>query len=137
MNVNVQDITDRTEEAFKGAAIINNNQPAETDFEENFLNKKASKIMGCDVIGCIHKDESSEVTHGIQQICFTTIIGNFTRSPEINMEDVKGATERPRENKFTVTGHSSIGGNAVGALKDPAGDIFAAVRPEKPKANAV
>jgi hypothetical protein len=96
------------------------------------LDKQASEIVSSDVVGGINKDKAGEITHGVHKISLATIIGNVTGSPEIHMKDVERATEGPRKNEFAVTGDRTIGSDAMRALEDPIGDIFAAVWPEKP-----
>ena len=83
--------------------------------------------MGGDVGGYIGNDKTGEIAHGVHQVRLTTVVGNFPRSPEVNMEDVEGATKGPREDEFAVTGNSAVGGETVWALKDPGGNIFTAV----------
>ena len=83
MDVNVQDIADRAEETFEGAAVINNNQTTETNFQKNFLDKKTREILSGNVVGSIGNDKASEVTHGIHQVCLSSIVSNVTGGPEI------------------------------------------------------
>jgi hypothetical protein len=90
-----------------------------------------------DVAGGVDKNESGEVAHSVEKISFTTIVSDVARHPKVNMQDVERAAEGPGEDEFAVARDSAIGGDAVGTLKDPIGDIFAAVRPEEAKANAM
>jgi hypothetical protein len=99
------------------------------------LNKKASEIMGSDVVGGVDEDKSGEVAHGIHEVGFATVIGDLSRSPEIDVEDAEGAAEGPaegpREDEFTVASDGTVGSDAMRALKDPRSDILATVRPKE------
>ena len=53
------------------------------------------------------------------------------------MKYVEGATQGPREDELTVAGNSSIGSNTVWALEHPVLNIFSALRPKEPEADAV
>ena len=65
------------------------------------------------------------------------MICNHARSPEIDMEDVKGAAERPWKDWITVAHDCAIESDAMRALKDPIGDIFAAMRPKESETDMV
>ncbi len=65
VNVNAQDIADRTKKAFESAAIIHYNQTTEANFQKNFLEKKAGEILSGNVVGGIGNDKTSEITHGV------------------------------------------------------------------------
>jgi hypothetical protein len=66
MEGDVEEKANLFEEAFKGAAIVDNDNAAETNFEEHILNKKTSKVMGGDVASGGDQDKSGEITHGVQ-----------------------------------------------------------------------
>jgi hypothetical protein len=93
--------------------------------------------MGSDVVSGIDKDKTSEIAHGIQKIGFAAIVGDVARGPKIKMKNVKWTTERPREDEFAVACDSAVGSDAMGALEDPVGNIFATERPEETKTNAM
>jgi hypothetical protein len=96
------------------------------------LNKKASEVMGSDVVlGGVDEDKSGEVAHGIHEVGLATVIGYLARSPEIDVEDVEGAAEGPREDEFTVARDGTVGSDAMSALKDPRSNVFATVRPKE------
>jgi hypothetical protein len=101
------------------------------------LNQETSKIMGSDVVGGVDKHKTGEVAHGIQEVSVAAVIGNFARSPKINMENVKWAAERPREDELAVASDSAVGSDAMRALEDPISDIFATEGPKEPKTNAM
>jgi hypothetical protein len=71
--------------------------------------------MGGGVTGGINKDESSKIAHRVHEIGFATIIGNLARVPKIDVEDVKGATERPRKDELAVASNGAVGSDAMGA----------------------
>jgi hypothetical protein len=137
MNINVEDGANSLEEAFESAAVIDNDQPAETDFQKDFLDEKTSEIMSSDVVSGIDKYKPSEVAHSIHEISLATVIGDVSRSPEIDVEDVERAAKGPREDEFTVASDGSVGSDAMRALKDPRSDILATVRPKEAEANAM
>ena len=93
--------------------------------------------MSGNVVGGVDKNEAREVTHGVHQVCLPSVIGNVTWCPEVDVDDVEGATEWPGKNKFAVTSDGTIGSDAVRALEYPTGDVFATMRPEKTEADAV
>jgi hypothetical protein len=72
--------------------------------------------MGSGVAGGINEDESSKVAHRVHEIGFATIVGNLARGPKLNMEDIKGATERPRKDELAVASDGAVGSDAMGAL---------------------
>ena len=125
------------EEAFESAAVIDNKETTETNFQKNFLDEEAGEIMGSDVVGGIYQNESGEIAHSIHEVSVPAIIGNITGCPEIDVEDVERATEGPRKNELAVAGDRSVGRDAVGTLKNPIGNILATVRPEESKTNPV
>jgi hypothetical protein len=53
--------------------------------------------MGSDVVGGVDEDKSGKVAHGIHEVGLATVIGDLSRSPEIDVEDVEGAAEGPAE----------------------------------------
>jgi hypothetical protein len=124
-------------EALESTAIVDDDETTEADLQKDFLDEQTSKIVGSDVAGGVNKNEPGKIAHSVQEISFSTIISDVARRPKINMEDVKGATEGPRENELTVASDSAIGGDAMGTLKNPAGDVLATQRPEEAKANAM
>jgi hypothetical protein len=101
------------------------------------LNKETGEVMSSDVVSSIDKHETSQVAHGVQQISVATIIGNIARGPKIDMENVKGAAEGPREDKFTVASDGAVHGDAVRALKHPIGNVFTTLWPEESEADAM
>jgi hypothetical protein len=122
---------------FEGASVIHNNESTETDFQKDFLNKQASEIVGGDVIGSIDENKPGEITHNVHEISFATIISDVAGSPEIDVKNIKRTAKRPRKDELAVAGNRTIGSNAVRALENPSGDVLPAIRPEKPKTNAV
>jgi hypothetical protein len=90
-----------------------------------------------DVAGGVGKNESGEVAHSVEKTGFTTIVSDVDRRPKVDMQDAERAAEGPGEDEFAVARDSAIGGDAVGILKDPIGDILAALRLEEAKANAM
>jgi hypothetical protein len=137
MDAYIQNRTDRLEQALEGTAVVDDDETTETDFQEDFLDEETGEIMGGGVTGGINEDESSEVAHRVHEISFATIVGNLARGPKIDMEDIKGATERPRKDELAVASDGAVRGDAVGALQHPSGDIFATEWPEEPKADAM
>jgi hypothetical protein len=93
--------------------------------------------MGGGVTGGINEDESSKVAHRVHEIGFATIVGNLARGPKIDVEDIKGATERPRKDELAVASDGAVGSDTMGALQHPSCDILAAEWPEEPEADAV
>jgi hypothetical protein len=75
--------------------------------------------MSSSIVSGSDENKAGEVTHGIHEIGLATVICDFTRSPEVHMNNVKGAAERPREDELAVMGDGAIGGDAVRALKNP------------------
>ena len=125
------------EEAFEGATVVNNDEAAEPDFEKNVLDEEPGKIMCGDVIRGGDQNEAGQVAHSVHEVGFTAVVGDFTGGPEVDMQDIKGAAERPRENKLTVAGNRSISGDAVRALEAPVCDVLAAARPKEAEADAM
>ena len=93
--------------------------------------------MGSDVVSGIDKDKTSEIAHGIQKIGFAAIVGDVARGPKVKMKNIKWTTKRPGEDELAVACNSAIGSDAMRALEDPVGNIFAAERPEETKTNAM
>ena len=63
----------------------------------------------------------------LMRCIFCTANFDLARSPEIDTEDAKGATERSGKDELAVVGASIIGSNATRrVLKEPVGDVFAA-----------
>ena len=93
--------------------------------------------MRSGVISGGDKYESCEVAHGVHEISFAAVVGNIARSPEIDMEDIEWAAEGPREDELAVAGDGAVGSDAVRALKDPIGDIFATQRPKEAETDTV
>jgi hypothetical protein len=93
--------------------------------------------MGSGVTGGINEDESSKIAHRVHEIGFATIVGNLARGPKIDVEDIKGATERPRKDELAVASDGAVGSDTMGALQHPSCDILAAEWPEEPEADAV
>ena len=137
MKVNGKSGADSLEESFKSAAVLNNNQTAESDLQEDFLDKETSKIMSCNVVSGIDNDKTGEIAHNIHEVGFTTVIHNFAGLPKIDMKDVERAAEGPREDKLTVTSNRTIGSETVMTFEAPIGDDFPTMGPKEPKADAV
>ena len=93
--------------------------------------------MGGDVVGGVDKHKTGEVAHGIQEISVAAVIGNLARSPKINMENVKRAAERPREDELAVASDSAVGSDAMRTLENPISNVLATEGPEEPKTNAM
>jgi hypothetical protein len=101
------------------------------------LNEDAGQVVRGDVVSSGNEDKASEVAHSIHEIGLAAIIGDITGSPKIDVKDVERAAKWPGKDELTVAGDSAIGGDAVRALKDPIGDVFAAVGPKESEADAV
>ena len=93
--------------------------------------------MRCDIGGGCYQNEPCQITHCIQEVGFATIVGDVTRGPEVDMEDVEGATERPGKDEFAVAGDGPVSSNAMWALETPVGDILATVGPKEAETNAM
>jgi hypothetical protein len=137
MNINVEDRANSLEEAFESTAIVDDDQSAEADFEKDFLDEKTSEVMSSDVVGGVDKYKPSEVAHGIHEVGLATVVGDVSRGPEIDMENIKGAAEGPRENEFAVASDGAVGSDAVRALQYPGSDILATVGPEESETNTM
>jgi hypothetical protein len=135
--VNGENGTDFKEKAFESAAVINHNQATETDFQKDILDKEASKVMGSDIVGGSDHDKAGEVAHDVHEVGFAAIVFEFTGGPQIDVQNIEWAAEGPRENELAVTGDGPVGGKAVGALEAPVSNIFAAMGPEEPEADAM
>jgi hypothetical protein len=101
------------------------------------LDKKASKIVSSNVVSCVDKNKTSKIAHGVQEICFATIVGNFAGSPKIDMQDIERAAKGPRKDEFTVAGDGAVGSDAVWTLKNPIGNVFTIEGPEEPESDAM
>ena len=137
MDIDIEDVADFLEETFEGAAVVDDDQAAEADFQKNILDEEASEIVGADIVGGSDEDEAGEITHGIHQICFATVVCDFARSPEIDVEDIEGAAEGPGEDELAVAGDSAVGSDTVRAAENPFGNVFAAMRPKEAEADAM
>jgi hypothetical protein len=137
VNIDAEDIADGDEKAFEIAAIIDNNETAETDLQQDFLNKETCKIMSSDVVSSVDKHEASQVTHGVQQISVATVIGDVAGGPKIDMKNVKWTAKGPGEDEFAVASDGAVHGDAMRALKHPVGNVFATLWPEESEADAV
>ena len=93
--------------------------------------------MGGNIVGSGDNDKPGQVAHDVEEVRFTTVVGNVTRGPQINMKNIERAAERPGEYELTVTGHGTVGGNALRASEDPGSDVLPTERPEKSEADAV
>jgi hypothetical protein len=125
MNINIQNRANRLEKAFESTAVIDDDQAAETNFQKDFLNEKTSEIMSGDVASSgIDEDKTSEIAHGIHEAGLATVVGNVSRSPEIDVEDAEGTAERPRKDKLAVASNGAVGGDTVGTLQHPSGIIM-------------
>jgi hypothetical protein len=91
MEIDSKDGADFFEKAFEGAAVVDDDQTAETDLEKDILDKQASKIVRRDIIGSSDKYEPCEVTHGVHKIRLAAIIGDLARGPKVDMKDIEGA----------------------------------------------
>ena len=137
MKVNGKSSANSLEESFKSATVINDNQTAESNLQEDFLDKETSKIMSCNVVSGIDNDKTCEIAHNIHEVGFTTVIRNFARLPKIDMKDVERAAEGPRENKLTVASNRTIGSEIVRTFEAPIRNDFSTMRPKESKADAV
>ena len=93
--------------------------------------------MSSNVVSGIDKNKTSEVTHGVQKVCFSAVVGNVTRDPEIDVQNIVRAAKWPRENELAVAGDGAVRSDAVRALKNPLGDVFADEMPEEPESDAM
>jgi hypothetical protein len=93
--------------------------------------------MSSGIVSGSDKDKTGEITHRIHEIGLATVICNITRGPEIDVENVEGAAEGPREDELAVAGDGAVGSDAVRALKNPGGDVFATEGPKETEADAV
>jgi hypothetical protein len=137
MEIDAENGADFFKKAFESTAVVNNNETAEADFEEDVLDEETGEVVRSGVVSGSDENKSGEVTHGVHEVCLAAVVGNIARSPEIDIEDVERAAEGPGKDELAVAGDGAVGGNAVRALKDPIGDIFAAEGPEEAEANAV
>jgi hypothetical protein len=137
MKVNGKSSADSLEEAFKSAAVINDNQSAESDLQKDFLDKETSKIMSCNVVSGIDNDKTGEITHNIHEVGVTTVIRNFARLPKIDMKDVKRAAKGPREEKLTVMSNRTIGSETMRTFEAPISNNFPTMGPKEPKTDTV
>jgi hypothetical protein len=135
--VNGENGTDFKEKAFESAAVVNHDQATETNFQEDILDKQASKVVGRDIVGGSDHDKTGEVTHDVHEVSFVAIVFGFARGPQIDVQNIEWAAEGPRENKLAITGNGPVGGKAVGALEAPVSNVFAAVGPEETEADAM
>ena len=97
MEVDVQNTTDVLEQAFESAAIVDDDQATESNFEENILDEETGEVVSGGVVSGSNKDESCEITHGIHKVGLATVICNFSWGPKIDVENVEGAAEGPRK----------------------------------------
>ncbi len=93
--------------------------------------------MSSNVVSGIDKNKTSKVAHGVQKVCFSAIVGNVTRGPEIDVQNIERAAKGPRENELAVAGDGAVGSDAVWTLKNPIGNIFTIERPEKPESDTM
>jgi hypothetical protein len=137
MEIDIEDRADFFEETFEGATVVDDNQTAEADFQKNILDKEAGKIVSSGVVSGSDEYKTGEITHGVHEVGLAAVVLDFARSPEIDMEDVEGAAEGPGEDELAVAGDGAVGGDAVRALKDPIGNIFATERPKEAETDAM
>jgi hypothetical protein len=65
------------------------------------------------------------------------VVFYFSWSPEVDMQNIKWAAERPRKDKFAVAGDGTVRGNAVRAGAAPSSDIGATNRPKESEPDAM
>ena len=80
------------------------------------MDKETGKVVRRDIISRCDKDKPGEVAHGVHQISFSSIVSDLAWCPEIDVENVERAAERPRKDELAVAGDSSIGSDAMRAL---------------------
>ena len=51
--------------------------------------------MSCNVVSSVDNDKTSEITHDIHEIGFTTVVFDGARLPKVDMEDLEWAAEGP------------------------------------------
>jgi hypothetical protein len=74
--------------------------------------------MSRDVVRGIDKDKTGEVAHDIQKTSIPAAIGDLTRSPKINMKNVKWTAWRPREDELAVASNSAAGSDTIGGIEE-------------------
>jgi hypothetical protein len=81
MMLNVEQLTDFSKETLETTAIVDDNEAAESNLEEDFLNKEAREIMGGDIVSSSDKNKTGKVTHGVHQVSFAAVVGDIARRP--------------------------------------------------------
>lgn len=139
VNHDVQNGADRLEETIESSAIINNDKTAKANFQKHDLDQQTTKVMGGDVVGGSDKDETGEITHGVQKTCLAAVVSNFARGPEVNMKDAERAAEGPRKDKLAVACNGAIRSNAMWAVTNPIpiGHIFVTEGPKELEADTI
>lgn len=98
------------EEAAKSAAGVDNYRISETDFEEKLLHEDMGEIDGGNVRDAFSEHHTSEIAHGGENVGGAVDeVGGVTGLPKIDMENVKWATDGPREQELAVAADSSVG----------------------------
>ena len=137
MKFDTKERTKFFEEAFEGAAMVDDNQAAKPDFQKNVSDQRVSKVMGGGVIGGSDENKAGEITRGTHKMSLAATISNLARGPDVNVEDTAGTAEGPGKDELAVANDSSIGSNAVRALEDPTRDVISANRPKEAETDAV
>jgi hypothetical protein len=137
VDIDIQDATDFFEKTFKSAAVVDDDQAAEADFQKNVLDEETSEIVSSGIIRGGDEDKAGKVAHGIHKVRFATVVGDLARGPEIDVKNVEGAAKGPRKDKLAVAGDSSVRSDAVRALKHPVSNVFTAARPEEAEADSM
>jgi hypothetical protein len=71
--------------AFESTAIVDDDEAAKANFEEDFLHEQPSKIRGGDIGGSGNKNKTSKVAHNVEEVCVATVIGDVAGCPEVNV----------------------------------------------------
>jgi hypothetical protein len=86
------------EEAAKSAAGVDNNGAGEANFEEELLHENVSEIGRGNVGDAFGYDHTGKIAHGGEDIRGAVgNVGGVAGFPKIDVKDVKGAADRPRE----------------------------------------
>ena len=113
MEIDAEDGADFFEETFEGTAVVDNNEAAEANFQENVLDKQAGKVVRSGVVSSSDKDEAGKIAHGVHEIGLATVVFDFARGPKVDMKDVERAAEGSGENELAVAGDSAVGSEDI------------------------
>jgi len=123
------------EEAFEFAIVVDNDEAAEADAKENGLHEEIGERRGCGSGEVIANNKTSEVAHGGEEMGRgahpAVFLGDAAGFPEIDVKNVEGRADGPREMKFTVVTSGFEGGVALAASAAGRVDVGGHAGPEK------